>query len=391
MKDDNWFEKHSGLTISCLLLVAIIILTFATEKILGYRHEYSMFNFALPDRAIRLREFPPMMEDSSFPAPPEGSEIYDTLVMKKYTLRTDKNGFIIPSERYSHPDISLAFVGGSTTVCHCVDEDLRFPYLAGVLLEKNLGIKINSYNAARTGNDSLHTINILVNKIIPLNPKIVLMMHNINDLTILLYERSYWNNNSSRSTLIDINKELTLKNYLRITRDRIIPNISTQIRIMSNHIKELLRAKHDDEFADIRGKAITINKAEIIGQFEMNLQTFISICQARKIVPVLMTMPSRLTEHPDQLISLLFKRVQTSVSYQDFKSLFDAFNDSIRKKAKENHILLIDLAREIPQEKEYMYDTVHYTEYGSVKIAHLVSEQLQPIVKSLLLNDGKLR
>jgi hypothetical protein len=390
LKQDNWFEKNPNLTILSLLLIVTLIIISGTEIILTYRHNLSTYNFALPNRAIRLREFRPFMLDSS--CPPLGSDIYDTLVNKKYTLRIDKNGFIIPSERYSHPDISLVFLGGSTTVCHFVDENLRFPYLTGVLLEKNLGITINSYNAARTGNDSLHSINILLNKIIPINPQIIVMMHNVNDLTILLYEKSYWNNHFTRSTIIDINSELTTKKYLQTMRDRLIPNIATQIRIISNNIKDILRVSHKntDEFANIRGKHIAINQTEIIRQFEMNLQTFICICQTRKIVPVLMTMPSRLKEHPDKLIADSIKNNKVNIGYQEFKALFDAFNDSIRNKAKENHITLIDLDRAIPQENEYMYDTVHYTEQGSEKIAHIVSEQLQPIIKSLPQNNGKV-
>ena len=124
-----------------------------------------------------------------------------------------------------HPDISLVFLGGSTTVCHYLDENLRFPYLTGVLLENKLGIKINSYNAGRSGNNSLHSIDILLNKILPINPQIVVMMHNINDVTTLVYERSYWNNNFSKSVIIDMNNEITT-NYLRIMRDRLIPNIA---------------------------------------------------------------------------------------------------------------------------------------------------------------------
>ena len=329
------------------------------------------------------------MVDNYFPS--RGSKNFDTLVRKAYTLKIDSNGFIIPSVRYSHPDLSLVFLGGSTTTCQFVDENLRFPYLTGVLLEKELGIKINSYNASKIGNNSLHSLDILMNKIIPINPQIIVMMHNVNDLTILLYEKTYWNNHFSRSPIIDINKELTTRKYLLRMRDRLIPNIATQIRIISNNIKDWLRVpdKNNDEFAKVRGKSIAINKAEIIRQFGMNLQTFISICQIRSIVPVLMTMPSRFKDHPDKIIEDVIKNNKVNISYKDYKDIYDSFNELIRNKAKENRIALIDLAIVIPQEKKYMYDTVHYTEYGSEQIAHIISEHLQPIIKSLPQNNGK--
>ena len=58
-------------------------------------------------------------------------------------------------------------------------------------------------------------------------------MHNINDVTTLVYERSYWNDNFSKSVIIDMNNDITT-NYLRIMRDRLIPNIAMQIRVISN-------------------------------------------------------------------------------------------------------------------------------------------------------------
>jgi hypothetical protein len=386
MKEYNWFERHSKLTIASLLLLIIFVLTFATEKILGYRHEFSTYNFALPNRAIRLREFRPFMVDRSFPS--RGIGIHDTLAYKEYTLRIDKNGFIIPSERYAHPDLSLVFLGGSTTTCQFVGENLRFPCLTGLLLEKKLGIKINSYNASRVGNNSLHSIDILINKIIPINPQIIVMMHNVNDLTILLYEKTYWNNHFSRSPIIDINKELTVKKFVQNLRDRLIPNIATQIRIMSNRFKEWLRisAKNNDEFAEIRGDRISFNKAEIIRQFEMNLQMFICICKTRNIVPVLMTMPNRLKDHPDKIIRDIINERKV-ITYHDYKELFDSFNGAIVKKARENHIALIDLASALPHENKYMYDTVHYTAAGSEKIAHIVADHLIPIIKALPQNN----
>jgi hypothetical protein len=387
MEYRSWFERNPKKTILGLILIIIIITIYSTEKILAHSYKCLVYNFALPNRVIRLREFKPFMSDCSFPPPNN----FETLVNKKYTLRIDKNGFIIPSERYLHPDIGIVFLGGSTTVCHYVDETYRFPFLVGVLLDNKLKININSYNAGRSGNNSLHSINILLNKVIPLNPQIVVMMHNINDVTTLVYEHTYWNNNLSKSVIIDMNNEITA-NYLRIMRDRLIPNIATQIRIISNKIKERLSAGHvnGDEFAHIRGKEIIISKAEATEQFEMNLDIFVNICRARKIIPVLMTMPSRIKENPDDVIADIFKSDQIKFPYQGYRDLFETFNKSIRKKAKENSILCIDLAKTIPQEAQYMYDTVHYTEAGSKKIAQQISEHLEPIIKAVLRRNNKL-
>ena len=120
----------------------------------------------------------------------------DGLVQKPFVLRVDRQGFIMPSKIHDHPDLTIAFLGGSTTECTYVDEDNRFPYLAGRLLERQTHLKVNSYNAGRSGNNTLHCLNVLLNKVVNLKPDIVVLMENINDLAILMYEKTYWNDQS---------------------------------------------------------------------------------------------------------------------------------------------------------------------------------------------------
>ena len=296
-------------------------------------------------------------------------------------MRIDNDGFIMPSKRYANPDMSIVFLGGSTTECRYVAEEHRFPYLAGVLLEQQTRIKINSYNAARGGNNSLHSLDILLNKVFPIKPDIVVMLHNINDLVVLLYESSYWNDKPSKSVIFDINKEIDA-NFYKIIRDRYIPNLAAAMRNLDKSLRSLYKSdkKSSDEFANIRGKHLTVDKSAMIDQFEMNLQSFIYLCKARNIIPVLMTMPSRFKEKPDQIILDTFKNV--TIEYAQFRELFDLFNNSILKKAHENNIMVIDLAKEIPQEKEFMSDVVHYTDKGARKIADIISGRLKPVVNT---------
>ena len=376
----NWLERNSKKTICLLLLVVFLLIVYGSEKILQYKNQGMGFNYNLPNRAIALREYRPYMQELLQAGKQEVH--YDTLVPKKYLLRIDGDGFIIPSKKYSDPDISIVFLGASTTECRYVEEENRFPYLTGLLLERKLGIKINSYNGARSGNHSLHSLDILINKVIPLKPAIVIMMHNINDLSVLLHEKSYWNKNKSRTVIFDINDEI-VSNFFKIMRDRWIPNLSAEMRNFDRSIRSLWKSdsKADDEFAATRGKPVAVDKSAMVEQFEMNLQSFIYLCKARNIVPVLMTMSSRFKEKPDKIVADSVKI--TGLDYGQFKDLFDTFNESIRKKAKENNIMVIDLAREIPQEKEFLYDIVHHNDNGSIKTAEIISEQVAPLVQQI--------
>jgi hypothetical protein len=83
-----------------------------------------------------------------------------------------------------------------------VTDKNRFPYKAGRLIEERTGKKVNAYNGGER-KSFFHSLDILLHKILPMKPDAVCMLHNVNDLNILLYEGSYWNENPTRS-LVDI-------------------------------------------------------------------------------------------------------------------------------------------------------------------------------------------
>jgi hypothetical protein len=383
INQDNWFERNPKKFIVLTVFILLTASIYGLEKYLAYKNNGIGYNFALQKRAIVLREFRPLLKE--YNAPVKEDEPYDTIEKKNYLLQVDENGFIMPSKKYSHPDLSLVFLGDSVTAELLVDEENRFPYLTGLYLEKEMGIKINSYNASRTANNTMNSLDILLNKIIPIKPDVAIMMHNNNDVAIMLYDKSYWNTNKTRRLIFDVN-EYIVNNFFKITRDKLIPNISRELRLAGARFRTLLRRKSTDEFATERHAKVNYNAGEMVEQFEMNLQTFITICKIRKITPVLMTMASRFTDKPDKAIMDRFKTV--AISYQEYKKLFDLFNDSIRRKAIENNVLLIDLATNMPQNKDYIYDVIHYNNNGSIKASGIIKDKLKPLLQQLLIQKA---
>jgi lysophospholipase L1-like esterase len=310
----------------------------------------------------------------------------DSLAQKEYTLRVDRQGFIMPAKIHPHPDLTIVFLGGSTTECTYVDEPARFPYLVGRLLEGETHLKVNSYNAGRSGNNTLHSLNVLLNKVVNLKPDIVVMMHNINDLAILMYEKTYWNTNPSRSPIIEkkpnfqtVGKDL--EQTFHLVRDLTFPHLSRAVK----KIWRFGRQPQGDEFKDVRGRKITIDQDLLVREFSLNLQTFINICRARGITPVLMTQPSRLTDHPDPLIKKLMHGLETSqgITYAEFKGAFDRLNQTIRDLGAKNHLLVIDLAQEIPPVKENICDVAHLNDRGSRLVAARIAAGLTPVISPL--------
>ncbi|MCE3255462.1 MAG: hypothetical protein K0R25_956 [Rickettsiaceae bacterium] len=324
------------------LLAVILKINFLQDYEGG--EKYSILDKAIyqircnGERNIRLRELNP---NRDYVRIPDGK--FETLEDKKYILRSDKDGMVKPSFIHKNPDLQIFFLGGSTTECETVDEEFRFPYLTGRLLEEKLKAKINSDNAARSGNNSLHSINILINKILPYNPDIVVMMHSINDLTSLFYEGSYWNDNKTIAPISCAKKHSdSKKNYDQWEG--------------SNWQQKVVNDKAEQD--------------KLVKMFKENLKIFINVSRAKNITPVLMTQANRVENKPDFTSG---RGLQTDIVY---KKLYTRFNQTIRDIGKAENILVIDLARKIPSDKKYIYDPVHLNKAGSVMAAEEIAEKL---------------
>ncbi|MBF0189323.1 MAG: SGNH/GDSL hydrolase family protein [Magnetococcales bacterium] len=381
----NRFERHPILTMMVVIIGVILLLLVVTETLLTLKHG-PVTPYA--HRAISLREFPPHYRKSKLPRDAQMA-LTDSLEKRVYTIRSDEKGFIMPSRIHDQPERTLLFLGGSTTECFYVDEEKRFPYLTGRLLEKRTGKKINALNAAFGGNHTLHSINILLNKGLPEKPDMAVMMHAINDLYILILEGSYWNDHRSRSHLVPLNKQKDswLK---RLIREK-IPHINAGTRILQTRIKDTLdrwRGKENtpwkgaaaDEWINARGRTYDIDNEGILSAFRRNLETFITTARIHGVTPVLMTQANRFKEDPDRLIAWLGATFFSSygITYEQHMEIYRAFNDEIRAVARDHQVVLVDLDREIPHEREMMYDFVHLNDAGSEQAAAVIAATLEP-------------
>jgi lysophospholipase L1-like esterase len=384
MTRGHWFENNPKKTLFGIVFFCILGMVLLTEKYLSSQGKIQRSGL---NRHIRLMDHEPLSSQFHRPTHKE-LQMADSLVDKRYLFRVDENGYIMPSKIHPDPDLTLCFMGGSTTECRYVEEENRFPYLTGRLLEQATKLKVNSYNAGRGGINSFHTLNLLLNKVIPLQPDIVVVMHNVNDLTILLYEKTYWSNNPTKSPIGDFRPSIS--NILTLMRDLWIPNLHLQFKNLTHEVKEYCRYRlglgpsPEDEFKHIRGVQVKIDKPFLLQEITMNLTSIIQLCRTRNIIPVLMTQESRFKEQPDPAIMVLMQQVEAQgISYKDYKEIFDQINQTIRDIGKKHGVRVIDLAQKIPQEKEFIYDIVHFNDNGSRLAAQIISEELKSLVASL--------
>jgi hypothetical protein len=360
-------KKKSKLKIIIFSLIPLLVLLISVEIVLRvvYFQRNNDESFAIQaainkikkrgskidylPRYIRMRE---QLCNQNIQIEPDEEYLRNSenLEKKMYTLKTDSFGFILPQINYSDSDVKLVFLGGSTTECIFVTEEKRFPYLVGTILKSKINKNVIVYNSGVSGNHTYHAIDILINKIIPMHPKYVILMECINDWTTLLFEGTYWNNNPTRSLIIDPNCKIVV---------------------------------NKDEWAHLRGKPLNLNKEYILEEYKKAQLTFINICKANNIEPILMTQANRYLENPDDKIkrNVEEKLLSFGIVYEQAMALNMEMNNVTRGNARNNNLILIDLDAMIPKSKEVMYDIVHYNDKGSVMAADIISKELIKIIK----------
>jgi lysophospholipase L1-like esterase len=377
-----WFKNNSKKTLFLINIIVVILFLVIADKILEFIDPHADDN--LMDygarRHIILREHNPSTHGFVRVA---DFSLTDSLEDKEFKLTLDENGFIAPSKIHETSEYDIVFLGGSTTESLHIDEKNRFPYLVGRHIEKETSKKINSYNAGVSGNNTLHSINILLNKIVPLGPDAVVLMHNINDLTRLILDRTYWPQRASKGPIQPsyLPEEQTFSVGLYFSLKKLFPNILKPINQYFDADKKIVISDNRGEMNKIKlvgGEELKIPREKIVKAFSKNIQLFIEISRAYGIKPVLMTQANRFKMKLDSVVGKnIHKFCRTySIPYERYKDIYDKMNQAIRDIAKNYDVPLIDLDIEVPQTSEYMYDPVHYNKFGSRYVSKLIARDL---------------
>lgn len=341
-------------------------------------------------RSVNLREFAP---NSDLYFVPSGQDLLlsESLEKKPYRIRTDKHGFIIGEHNILLNDssVDIIFFGGSTTECKFVDEDKRFPYLVGEKLMDTLTQrKIKVVNGGVSGNTSLNsTINLLA-KGMPLHPRIVVFMNNINDLSLLTKTGDYWVAPETRAiiqTQVLESPDLTwrIKGFVKSIKDLFVPNLYARVKNIMDS-KDLL---HDsgqgvtDEWKGFREHE-TISYDLIEKKFEQAVRSFIFLARSQGIEVVLMTQFNRFNPN-DQFVREVYNKnvfglnQDNNIDFDHFCQYYHQMNQKLREIAMSENLLLIDLENEVPANSTVIYDPVHLNNNGSELVAEIIAKQLQ--------------
>ena len=279
-------------------------------------------------------------------------------------LRTDARSYILPSIQYSDPDATVAFLGGSTTECSAVQEDMRFHALVAKLLAAQ-DLKVNSLNVARAGNTLHDSLNVLLNHVVDDRPDIAVLMHASNDIGMLFRKGDY-----RARTGFPVSSQDLSKWFLQIVSSKLY----LLALVRHSATSDILRPR--DPRLDWRHDLSLIKKIPV-DLYRQRLKAFVHICHAFGIQPVLMTQPFSSSTNsltPDWID----------------RTAQDRFNTIVRTVGKEDGIPVIDLVHhlltQVPEwnkPMEIFYDAIHITDKGSQVYAQHIAERLLMLIRQL--------
>lgn len=366
VEDEKSKEKSTGKRASWrtnLLLAAVVTIVMIALFELGLRiADYNPMAQEPPQSIVELRMQTPHSEriiDVSLLDPQDPQS----------RVRIDSRSYIMPSFQYDSPDVTIAFLGGSTTECKAVKESLRFPALVSDLLGDQ-GFKVNTLNSSRGGNTLHDSINVLLNHVVYDRPDIVVVMNVANDVGVLAQLGGDYQMRSRRvlqfRDALDWLKSAASQNVhlAGVARQALVV---LRGRTGKAEPRDLVdrEQRTDPEFA------VTVPHSP----YERRLRTFVGVARGLGITPVLMTQP--LSGASNELTPEWADRGSQAI-----------FNDIVRQVGAEEQVLVIDLVQylndDVPeweQPTRVFYDGIHVTDYGSEMYAKHIAERLLPLVR----------
>lgn len=352
-------EGASSIRVKIALTIIIaIVATLGVGELALRLCWHNPYRLELPDNLLRLRIHHPNTDQLFsraliYPDDPAGR------------LRTDARSYILPSFQYGDPEATIAFLGGSTTECSAVRENLRFPALVSSLLRETHGYRVNTLNPARAGNTLHDSINVFFNHVVQDRPDIVILMHASNDIGVLSADGDYRSRTGTPVTATDLGRwtlqivsgDLYLAGLLR--------------RALTSSVIRPSDPQSDWRNDPSAGRNIPD------AMFRERLRTFIHMARDFGIQPVVMTQP-----FSDATNAL-------TPNWTDEKAQ-NRFNTLIRDVAKAEEVPLIDLVKHLQESvpkwnkpMEIFYDAIHVTDKGSTVYANHIAEQLLPLVRAV--------
>jgi lysophospholipase L1-like esterase len=280
--------------------------------------------------------------------------------------------------------LTIVAVGGSTTECLELASDRTWPLVMAPKLKEDFkNVWIN--NAGLAGQSTYGHLVLMQDYIAKIKPKVVLFLIGINEV----------GRKGVNSFELEMNKGINLRSldgFLSGLADfsEVSAALLNQKRYYFPKIK--LQFAHDNQIKDLKAVPTMevsaqeeaavkrLHEAKYLQPFTTRLKGLVEISKANGILPVLVTQPILYGNLIDPTTGVDLRKVKITDDMNGKLAweVLELYNDVTRRVGRENGLLVIDLAREMPKDSGYYYNFMHYDNEGAAKVAEIICRDLRP-------------
>jgi lysophospholipase L1-like esterase len=279
--------------------------------------------------------------------------------------------------------LTILAIGGSTTECSLISDGKTWcDILASKLKEKFRPVWLN--NGGLNGHSTFGHFIFMEDYVLKIKPKVVLFLTGANDIGLVApwqWDQNYQKKNPVRGLLASlwgglINHSLVLSyavNYGRYSK-------ANQMGL-TDPIFNFAELKQLDISPEKAQALLQEHREKYLKPYEARLHKLIEISRAHNIEPVFVTQPMVFGDLIDPLTGVnLAKAMCWWADGKTMWQLLELYNDVMRKTCREHHVMVIDLARKMPKNTKFYYDTYHYTNAGCQQVAQILFQGLEPFL-----------
>ncbi|HSF54715.1 MAG TPA: SGNH/GDSL hydrolase family protein [Algoriphagus sp.] len=363
-----------------IILILLVIVEIILWKVAPVADPFEKYKNAVPINYQYIESQFPKKASYTFKIE-EDLPLMDTSA----TYSTNNMGFRGDSLISPKPkdEYRVFLVGGSTTENLFIDDAFGFEkQIQEKLQAENPDKLFKVYNAGKSGDASPDHLAMLGQRLVHLEPDLVVLFPGINDLNRLAAGYDYLHF-PIKSTEVERNWIVDLKFFLsnfQIIR-RLINVMNPEKESARKAI--FLTTNYKDKVKEVQSLPLETSFPDFdISIYERNIESFIGICKSQNIDLLLLTQTFTWNSQEEKnlsnshwMVGIGNKRYPEEVLAERLTEL----NQSIHKISMKDSVELLDLDQLIPKSTLFYYDDCHFNKGGISLSTDLISETIKQI------------
>ncbi len=276
-------------------------------------------------------------------------------------------------------EFRVFLIGGSTTECLILDDDDSLDAVIQKTIQQRVGnsLEIKVYNAGMSGDRSDDHVAMLTQRIVHLEPNLIVVFAGINDLLAAIGGHDF------------------LHFATRTRPPWMLLVTQSQLGRLAYHLARgqwPIRSTGEEPFETTYRFAVELQKAAAaapvlptidVRAYANNLRTLAGVARGHDVALIFMTQQTTWNSTTDPTVSdwhWLLRVGDVRYSENAMHEALEQMNDVMREVAESMGLSLYDLGRSMPKSSDYFYDDVHFNRNGARVAGTELAELIIPHV-----------